>query len=106
MARINHPGSASTETNTKTILPRRAVFVGLTATLIGAQAFAASPKPNIIVILSEDVGYGDLGCYGATKILTPNCDKLAAEGLRFTDAHSAAAVCTPTRYSLLTGQYS
>lgn len=65
-----------------------------------------SPPPNIIVILSDDVGYGDLGCYGAKRIKTPNCDRLAAEGMRFTDAHASAAVCTPTRYSLLTGQYS
>jgi arylsulfatase A-like enzyme len=52
------------------------------------------------------VGYGDLGCYGATKIRTPNLDKLASKGMRFTDAHSPAAVCTPTRYSLMTGQYA
>jgi len=67
---------------------------------------AETRKPNVIVILADDVGYGDLGCYGATKIKTPNLDKLAAGGMRFTDAHSPAAVCTPTRYSLLTGQYA
>jgi arylsulfatase A-like enzyme len=61
--------------------------------------------PNLIVILADDIGYGDLGCYGATKVKTPNLDRLAAEGLRFSDAHSAAAVCTPSRYALLTGQY-
>ena len=62
--------------------------------------------PNVVVILADDVGYGDLGCYGGTKIPTPNLDKLAAAGLRFTDAHSPAAVCTPTRYALMTGQYA
>ena len=49
--------------------------------------------------------YGDLGCYGATKVQTPNIDRLATEGRRFTDAHSASAVCTPSRYALLTGEY-
>ena len=71
-----------------------------------AETPAAAKGPNVLVILSDDVGWGDLGCYGATKIKTPNLDKLAGEGLRFTDAYASAAVCTPTRYSLLTGQYS
>ncbi len=62
--------------------------------------------PNIIVILSDDVGWGDLGCYGSTQIKTPSLDALARQGMRFTDAHASAAVCTPTRYSMLTGQYS
>lgn len=62
-------------------------------------------SPNIIYIMADDMGYGDLGCYGATKIPTPNTDKLAAEGMRFTDAHSSSAVCTPSRYSVLTGRY-
>ena len=62
-------------------------------------------KPNIILILADDLGYGDVGCYGATKVLTPNIDRLADEGRRFTDAHSASAVCTPSRYALLTGEY-
>jgi arylsulfatase A-like enzyme len=66
----------------------------------------AADRPNVVVILADDIGYGDLSCYGATKIRTPNLDKIAAAGTRFTDAHSPAAVCTPTRYSLLTGQYS
>lgn len=62
--------------------------------------------PNIVVILADDVGYGDLGCYGATRVKTPNLDRLAAGGLRFTDGHSPSAVCTPTRYALMTGQYA
>lgn len=65
----------------------------------------AADKPNVVLIFADDLGYGDLGCYGATKIKTPNIDKLAAEGKKFTDAHSASAVCTPSRYGLLTGQY-
>lgn len=67
---------------------------------------AAAKKPNIVVILSDDVGYGDLGCYGGTGVHTPNIDKLAAGGLRFTDAHSDAATCTPSRYALMTGEYA
>ena len=62
-------------------------------------------KPNIIWIMADDMGWGDLGAYGATKIPTPNTDRLAAEGCCFTDAHSSSAVCTPSRYSVLTGRY-
>jgi arylsulfatase A-like enzyme len=62
-------------------------------------------KPNIIFIMADDMGYGDLGCYGATKIQTPNVDRLAEQGMRFTDAHSSSAVCTPSRYSVMTGRY-
>src|ERR1700722_1715026 len=62
-------------------------------------------KPNILVILADDLGYGDLGCYGATKVLTPNINRLARQGMRFTNAHSPASVCTPSRYNLLTGRY-
>ncbi len=62
--------------------------------------------PNIVLILADDLGYGDPSCYNSeSKITTPNIDQLATEGLRFTDAHSASAVCTPTRYSILTGRY-
>lgn len=61
--------------------------------------------PNIVLINADDLGYGDLGCYGATKLQTPNIDKLASEGRMFTDAHSASAVCSPSRYALLTGEY-
>ena len=63
-------------------------------------------KPNIVIILSDDVGYGDLGCYGGINVSTPNIDALAARGVRFTDAHSDAATCTPSRYAMLTGQYA
>jgi arylsulfatase A-like enzyme len=84
--------------------------------VIGLVLFCAAPhvcaadapakRPNIIVILADDLGYGDVGCYGATRVKTPNIDSLASQGLRFTDAHSAAATCTPSRYALLTGQYA
>ena len=61
--------------------------------------------PNIVLIYADDLGYGDVGCYGATRVRTPNIDRLAREGLRFTDAHAASSTCTPSRYALLTGEY-
>lgn len=72
---------------------------------ISCSRLHSADSPNIIVIFADDLGYGDVGCYGATKVQTPNIDRLAAEGRRFTDAHSASAVCTPSRYALLTGEY-
>lgn len=64
-----------------------------------------SAPPNVLLILADDLGYGDVRCYNAgSKVATPNIDKLASEGMRFTDAHSPATVCTPTRYSVMTGQ--
>jgi len=62
-------------------------------------------QPNVLLIYVDDLGYGDLGAYGATKIKTPHLDKLAAAGLRFTNAHSSSATCTPSRYALMTGNY-
>lgn len=70
-----------------------------------ALPLAAAEQPNVVLIFADDLGYGDLGCYGATKLQTPNIDRLAKEGRRFTDAHSASAVCTPSRYALMTGEY-
>lgn len=65
----------------------------------------AQQKPNVIFIYADDLGYGDLSCYGATKIQTPNIDQLAASGIRFTNGHSTSATCTPSRYALMTGRY-
>src|SRR5688572_176142 len=62
-------------------------------------------RPNVIFIMADDMGYGDLGCYGATRISTPNCDRLAREGRKFTDAHAPSGSCSPTRFGLLTGGY-
>src|SRR4051794_6782709 len=76
------------------------------AALLLAAPLSAAP-PNIVFILADDLGCGDLGCYNkASKIATPNMDRLAAEGMRFTDAHSGSGVCTPTRYGILTGRYA
>ncbi len=82
---------------------KRRDFLWLTA----AAATAASRKPNIVVILSDDFGYGSLNCYGADPklIRTPHMDRLAKEGLRFTDANTPSSVCSPTRYGLMTGRY-
>jgi arylsulfatase A len=63
-------------------------------------------QPNVVFLMADDMGYGDLGCYNEeSKIPTPNMDQLAEEGVRFTDAHASSAVCTPSRYSILTGRY-
>jgi arylsulfatase A-like enzyme len=70
-----------------------------------AEANEPPRHPNVVVILADDLGYGDLSCYGAKLTQTPNCDRLAREGRRFSDAHSPSSVCSPTRYGLLSGRY-
>jgi arylsulfatase A len=101
----------------RTISTRRAFLkvIGLGAAssvLPGCASLAShsvskevSGKPNIVFIMADDMGYGDVGCNGSTKIPTPNIDRLASLGIRFTDAHTPSAVCTPTRYGVLTGRY-
>ncbi|MBL9186363.1 MAG: sulfatase [Opitutaceae bacterium] len=74
--------------------------------LAGVIARAApADRPNVVIIYADDLGWGDLGCYGNPVIRTPNLDRMAAEGMRFTDFYSAAEVCTPSRAALLTGRY-
>ena len=83
-------------------------IVGVAAShhCVGAtEKQVATSRPNLLFILADDLGYGDLGCYGATKIKTPNIDQLAKQGVRFTDAHAPAAVCQPSRYAILSGNY-
>ena len=80
------------------------VFIGLFLSWM-PQVCAQGP-PNIVLIYMDDLGYGDVSSYGATALQTPQMDRLAKEGLRFTDAHSTAATCTPSRYALLTGEYA
>jgi len=81
------------------------IFATLLLSLLAGLAAAENSKPNILVILADDLGYGDVHCYNdKSKVATPNLDRLAREGIRFTDAHSPATVCTPSRYSLMTGQ--
>ncbi len=82
-------------------------WLGVVLTPAGpAYATPAGQKPNIVLILADDLGYGDLGCYGATKIKTPNIDRLAAGGVRFTQGYAPASTCTPSRFTLLTGEYA
>jgi arylsulfatase A-like enzyme len=80
-----------------------------TLACLSGPLLAAAPRrrpPNVIMIYSDDLGYGDVGCYGATEVKTPNIDRLAAEGVRFTQGHCPSATCTPSRYALLTGEYA
>ncbi len=87
------------------------ITLGCLALITGClqEALAApsgtAKRPNIIIILADDLGWGDLGCYGHPSIRTPNLDRLAAQGMRFTDFYSAGEVCTPSRAALLTGRY-
>lgn len=78
----------------------------LAALFHALTAIAAEPRPNIVILYADDMGYGDLGAQNSeSKIPTPNLDRLAAQGMRFTDAHSSSGVCTPSRYALLTGRF-
>ncbi len=78
-----------------------------TLLLLASSIYAAEVRlPNIVVIITDDLGYGDVGCYGARNIATPRIDQLAREGQRFTQAYAPASTCTPTRYSLMTGEYA
>ena len=74
--------------------------------LMLVSATMAADKPNVVLLYADDLGYGDVSCYGSKTISTPHIDKLAAEGLRFTDGHCSAATCTPSRFAMLTGEYA
>ena len=88
--------------------PTRLRSLTLVALVLFAWALrvVVQEKPNIVLIMTDDLGYGDVSAYGATAVTTTSIDRLAKEGLRFTDAHSSAATCTPSRYALLTGEYA
>ena len=85
-------------------MPCLRIIAAVIATLLGSTLWAA--PPNIIVIYADDIGYGDLGCYGGTGAKTPHVDRLAREGRRFTSGYCTSATCTPSRYSMLTGEYA
>lgn len=87
-------------------MKKTALLIGLLAIISPfAAVMGQQDKPNVLLIYVDDLGYGDLGSYGADKIKTPHLDALAAEGIRFTNGHATAATCTPSRYSLMTGNY-
>lgn len=92
----------------KTIITLALLYLLPVVGSLRAENFQPLEKPNIVVILADDLGYGDVRCLNQQrgKIPTPNLDRLAAQGMTFTDAHSGSAVCTPTRYGLLTGRYA
>lgn len=96
----NLPGKAAIA---RAILAALVLFIW---SVDSVRAQRPAPPPNMVIILADDLGYGDLSSYGATRIKTPNIDRLAKEGMRLTDAHSPHSVCTPTRYGLLTGRYA
>lgn len=84
----------------------RVVIAILAGMALAASHAAAQDRPNVVLIYADDLGYGDVSAYGARRVQTPNIDRLAREGIRFTDAHAPAATCTPSRYALLTGEYA
>ena len=88
----------------KTMVP--VVCAGLMWFAAGSWIVADPDHPNIVLIYADDLGYGDLSCYGAKQIRTPHCDRVAREGMLFSDAHSPSAVCSPSRYATLTGRYA
>jgi arylsulfatase A-like enzyme len=95
---------------TEVVQMRISLFTGLAlalvfATPLAAQAPAADAPPNIVLIITDDLGYADIGSYGARDIRTPNLDRLARQGVRFTDFYANATTCTPTRAGLITGRY-
>ena len=82
-----------------------AIIGSVTGGCCGYAINAKPDKPNFVIIMADDLGYGDLGCYGGTEAKTPCIDALAAGGIKFTDYHSNGAVCSPTRAALMTGRY-
>jgi arylsulfatase A-like enzyme len=85
--------------------PRLFVVAGLSIAQFAAPSVAQGPPPNVVIVFTDDQGYGDVGVYGATEFRTPNLDRMASEGVRFTSFYVAAPVCTPSRAALLTGSH-
>jgi arylsulfatase A len=98
------PFSSSLRSLRRFLLPAVALGVPLLSAM-GRRPATPPPPPNVVIIYADDLGYGDLGCYGSPTIRTPALDRMAAEGMRFTDFYSAGEVCTPSRAALLTGRY-
>jgi arylsulfatase A-like enzyme len=102
LTRRNFLGALATSA---TLLWRRKAAVGKTDLRAALPQSSRATRPNVIFILADDLGWGDLSCYGRPDYRTPNLDRLASQGVRFTDAYSASAVCTPTRVGFVTGRY-
>ncbi len=106
---IHHPSSNSLKRSlcwqVLLLVVAAVIFSGCTSSSQDLDSAQADRPPNIVFIFADDLGYGDLGCYGATDIKTPHIDQLAQQGIRFTDFYSVSPVCTPSRYGLLTGRY-
>ena len=88
---------------TESITSMKILFY-LSLTLISFSLFAKKDSPNFVIFLTDDMGWGDLGCYGHAEIKTPNLDKFTSQGTKFTEAYSACAVCSPSRAAILTGR--
>ncbi|MSR79562.1 MAG: arylsulfatase [Gemmataceae bacterium] len=84
----------------------RRLFLASLILVMPLQLFADGTKPNVVLIYADDIGYGDVSCYGAKRVTTPHIDRIAAEGIRFTDGHCSSGTCTPSRFSMLTGEYA
>src|SRR5947209_12319783 len=82
----------------------RSTIIAVALGLLPASLFAAD-RPNVVLIVADDLGWADLGCYGSRYHKTPHLDRLASQGVRFTDAYAAAPVCSPTRAAIMTGKY-
>src|ERR671932_813503 len=85
---------------------RRRAFLASAAAFTAMPAAGRADKPNILFILADDLGYGDLGCYGQKLVTTPNIDKLASQGMKFTQAYCGSTVCAPSRCCLMTGYHT
>ena len=103
---FNIPGRRVPKETLAVAISKGGLFLACLAALSLQNTGAAAPRPNIIYIMADDLGYGDLGSYGQTVIETPNIDRLAAQGIRFTDHYSGHTVCRPSRLVLLTGRHS
>ena len=106
-AKTNRAGWSNPALTAMFHFPMRLFRLKFTPALLMSAALAvAADKPNLLVIMADDLGYGDVSAYGATALHTPHIDRLAADGLRFTSGYCTASTCTPTRYSFLTGSYA
>ena len=97
------PSTMFFETRQQQSLSFILLLVCVQAYLVVAIQAAEQNRPNILLIVADDLGYRDLSCYGASKVKTPRIDQLASEGVSFTDAHSICSTCMPSRYAILTG---